>query len=475
MRVAAALIGVILCMAAASSARAATWESSAIASHAMLYLDAPPGFRDAMFREAAASGATSIRVDVPIPAIVKDQSGTRSWTELDDIARLARKYRIQVVGLIYGTPWWLAKCPARTEDLDYYECPPRRVAPFAAFAKEIARHTRGTIDTWQVLNEPNNRYVFAGNVHDYARVLIATSRAIRSVNPRARIVLGGLGGPQMQIWPARLLAIRGTREAFDVASVHLRGRLKVVTSAVAFWKRRLGELGFHGPIWATEHGYPTDPKFQWDPRFQGVQGQARYLSRSLPALIGAGIDRIFVTLRDNRGGPWATEGLIGGTVFDPPSPDPQVVRKPAALAVRRFALSLLLRAPSGASLTSPSIAQAPLGSLRAARSCYAPGRVMRLRGSGYVPGQQIQLAFVASGTRAAQRFTAQEPVTVRPDGTFAAVYRAPPLPSSADRRATLTVSAGAATGEGTARPFAAAAAAGRLAVSLRSNGRDCRS
>src|SRR5215210_4919321 len=283
-----AALAMFLTGAGTATATAPNWNASAIASHAMLYLDSPPAFREAMFREAAASGATSIRVDVPIPAIVKDQSGTRSWSELDDIGRLARKYRIQVVGLIYGTPWWMAKCPARTEDLDYYECPPRRAAPFAALAKEIARRMRGTIDTWQVLNEPNNRYVFAGGVRDYARVLIATSRAIRSVNPRARIVLGGLGGPQMQVWPARLLAIRGTREAFDVASVHLRGRLKVVRSAVGFWKRRLAELGFRGPIWATEHGYPTDPEFQWDSRFQGVRGQARYLSRSLPALIGAG-------------------------------------------------------------------------------------------------------------------------------------------------------------------------------------------
>src|SRR5215208_4077125 len=280
MRAAAVLIGVILSMAVASSARAATWEASAIASHAMLYLDAPPAFREAMFREASASGATSIRVDVPIPAIVKDQNGTRSWIELDDIAQLARKYRVQVIGLIYGTPWWMAKCPARTEDLDYYECPPKRAAPFAALAKQIARRMRGTIDTWQVLNEPNNRYVFAGSVRDYARILIATSRAIRSVNPRARIVLGGLGGPQMQVWPAQLLAIPGTRRAFDVASVHLRGRLKVVKSAVGFWRRRFDSLGFHGPIWATEHGYPTDPRYQWDRRFLGVPGQARYLSRS---------------------------------------------------------------------------------------------------------------------------------------------------------------------------------------------------
>src|SRR3954467_12535659 len=101
-------------LSSARAARAAPRDASAIASHSMLYLDAPPAFREAMFREAAASGATSIRVDVPIPSIVKDQNGTRSWAELDDVARLAREYRIPVVGLIYGTPWWMARCPART-------------------------------------------------------------------------------------------------------------------------------------------------------------------------------------------------------------------------------------------------------------------------------------------------------------------------------------------------------------------------
>ena len=333
----------VISMAAPGAAPAATWDASAIASHAMLYLDSPPAFREAMFREAAASGATSIRIDVPIPAIVRNPHGERWWAELDDIARLAREYRLEVVGLIYGTPWWLARCPDRTEDLEYYECPPKPggVKTFAGYAREIAKRTRGSIDVWQVLNEPNNRFVFAGGVRDYARILIATSRAIRRVNPSARIVLGGLGGPQMQVWPAKLLAIPGTRRALDVVSVHLRGRLKVVRSAVSFWRQRFDSLGFRGPIWATEHGYPTDPQYQWDRRFRGTKGQARYLRRSLPALVGAGIDRVFVTLRDNRGGPWATEGLIGGTVFDPPSVDPQVERKPALTAVRRFAMSLL--------------------------------------------------------------------------------------------------------------------------------------
>ena len=458
-----------LFLAGGGAAQAATWDASAVASHAMLYLDSPPGFREAMFREAAASGATSIRVDVPVPVVVTGPSGERSWSELEDVARLARKYDIEVVGLLYGIPWWQADCPDDVEkEVQFYQCPPRRAKAFARLAGEIARRTRDTIDVWQVLNEPNNRYVFAGDVRDYARVLIASSRAIRRANPRARIVLGGLGGPTMQTWPAQLLAIPGTRRAFDVASVHLRGRLRVVKSAVGFWRRRLDSLGFRGPIWATEHGYPTDPEFQWDSRFQGVQGQMRYLSKSLPAMIGAGVDRVFVTLRDNRGGPWATEGLIGGTVFDPPSWAPEVRRKPAADAVRRFAMSLLERMPlSEAVGPAPSLAQAPAGRLRAARGCYVPGRVMTFTGTGFLPGRQVRLTFLASGPRASRRLAARQPVTARADGTIAASYRAPALAARADRRETLSVDAVAATGEAAAMPFARATASlARLTLRL---------
>jgi hypothetical protein len=456
---ATAIIAATLSLVGGGVARAATWDASAIASHAMIYLNSPPPFKEAMFREAAASGATSIRVDIPMMVIVTGPSGERSWSELDDVLRLGRKYRLEIVGLLYGTPWWLADCPASVPDDEFYRCPPHSAEKFARYAGEIARRTRGEINIWQVLNEPNNRFVFSGDVHDYARVLLKTSSAIRRANPAARIVLGGLGGPQMQTWPARLLAIPGTRRAFDVASVHLRGRLRVVRSAVGFWRRRLDSLGFRGPIWATEHGYPTDPEFQWDSKYRGVRGQARYLSRSLPTMIAAGVDRTFITLRDNRGGPWATEGLVGGTVFDPPSWDPQVERKPAAFAVHRFAMTLLAPTlPGRAVAAPPSLAQAPTGRLRANRRCYRPGEVIAIAGSGFAPGRRVHLTFRAKGRRATRTFAAQAPLTPRADGSIAARYRTPEFASRTDRRGTLTVTAVPAASDEAQPPFAANAA-----------------
>jgi hypothetical protein len=81
------------------------------------------------------------------------------------------------------------------------------------------------------------------------------------------------------------------------------------------------------PLWVTEHGYPGDSAYQCDPRFRGGEAaQAAYLRRSLPALSRAGAARVFVTLRDNLAGAWASEGLLGGPPCTPRY-------KPAAWAV----------------------------------------------------------------------------------------------------------------------------------------------
>src|SRR4051794_28222844 len=68
-----------------------------IGAHSMLYLTAPPAFKEAMFREAAAMGASEIRVDVELSGIFPEP-GRVDWTGLEDYERLARKYGLRVLG-----------------------------------------------------------------------------------------------------------------------------------------------------------------------------------------------------------------------------------------------------------------------------------------------------------------------------------------------------------------------------------------
>ena len=84
----------------------------------------------------------------------------------------------------------------------------------------------------------------------------------------------------------------------------------------------------------TEHGYPADPAYQVDPSFTGGDAaQAGYLTQSLVDLGEAGAEQVFVTLRDNLEGQYASEGLVH--IDD--APGHATTRRESFYAVRRLA------------------------------------------------------------------------------------------------------------------------------------------
>src|SRR4029453_7388184 len=129
---------------------------------------------------------------------------------------------------------------------------------------------------------------------------------------------------------------------YDIANVHIRASLRRLPEAARAWRRffaahHAGEK----PLWITEFGYPLGPAYQYDRAYRaGAASQASYLCRALPVLLTGGATKVFVTLRDNLGGQFASEGVIAGGARAPPTPTPRVVRKPAFPALSRLAASL---------------------------------------------------------------------------------------------------------------------------------------
>src|SRR6202012_4291671 len=113
----------------------------------------------------------------------------------------------------------------------------------------------------------------------------------------------------------------------------------------------------------TEHGYPSDPAYQYDPGYTGGESsQAAYLEASLPTLIDAGAAAVFVTERDNLSGAFASEGVLGGNVADPPPADPQIItsRRGRGWARHRALFPQSGRAgPRAPAVASPSAAPPP--------------------------------------------------------------------------------------------------------------------
>jgi hypothetical protein len=86
--------------------------------------------------------------------------------------------------------------------------------------------------------------------------------------------------------------------AFDTANLHERGDLWQLAADVSGFRRFLATSGFGGPLWVTEHGYPADPHYQYDPgHTAGEAAQASYLAASIPTLVDAGATAVFDVVR----------------------------------------------------------------------------------------------------------------------------------------------------------------------------------
>jgi hypothetical protein len=293
--------------------------------------------KERIFDEAEAVGADFVRVDVEMGAIFEGPGGQKGgqpdWKQLDEVLELAREHHLRVLGVLLGAPAYISTCPGRWPDAG--RCAAADAGEFGRLAGEIADHAKDGIHYWEVVNEPDGDWAFEGTPEQYAAMLSASYDGIKARVPDASVVLGGIMKPHEPGWLERVFATPGADaiHKFDIANVHLRGPVGAVVRRYTEFRAWLSARGFSGPLWVTEHGYPADPAYQVDPAFTGGDAaQAGYLTQSLLGLGEVGAGQVFVTLRDNLEGEYATEGLV----HIDSAPDAPATRRASFDAVRRL-------------------------------------------------------------------------------------------------------------------------------------------
>jgi hypothetical protein len=347
---AALVLGLLLVSPAASPAaarvrvrpRVDSPAPAPIGVHSMLYLTTPYGGKRAMFQEAAAVGASTIRLDVELSAVFPDQSGPPDWTGVDQYMRLAERYHLHVLADLLATPWYLSDCPGGVPFASTYLCPPSDPLAWGRDAGAIAAHTRGVIDDFEIINEPDAPWSFLGTPQQYAHILTASYAAIHAADPAARVAFGGLMdvGPAGRAGVDAVLTTPGVDAArsYDIANIHVRTPAADAAAVVAGWRRYFLSRDFHGPLWVTETGYPSDAAWQSDRGFHdGAASQAAWMMRVIPAMLTAGATMVFVTERDSLAGRYASEGILRSS--DPLTADPSYVRRPSFYAVQTIGRS----------------------------------------------------------------------------------------------------------------------------------------
>jgi hypothetical protein len=173
------------------------------------------------------------------------------------------------------------------------------------------------ITTWQILNEQNSPKYFAPepNVRRYAAIVKATGSAIRSVDPGADIILGGMWGPgsaKNVVTPVKqyleaLYEVPGAADSFDSIAIHPYA--VDAGDSVAQLKaahRTVTKAGDDAHTWVSEIGWPGGGPAK-NPFVKTLNGQARVLARALSAYErerrSLGLRGVFwYSWRDKKGG-----------------------------------------------------------------------------------------------------------------------------------------------------------------------------
>jgi hypothetical protein len=401
----AILLSLVLLGSSAGAARAA---ESPIGAHSMLQLNSPHPFMQQMFAEAAAMHASAIRLDVAPALVYHDPLQPPDFTGLDEVVALANAYHLQVVGDLTTIPWWISACATPRDISQMTLCGTDDLADYRAEITQIVRRADPAIRDWEIWNEPDLASSFSGTPLQYARMLRTAHDAIKAIDPQANVLLGGISGLSGQNWLAQVFAAAGPDavHAFDIANIHERDPLDLLAGDVRTWRWFFASNGFPGPLWITEHGYPSDPAFQYDASYASGSGsQAAFLGASIPTLLDVGAARVFVTERDNLGGQFASEGVLGGNVLDPPPADAQPIEKSAFATVRALAdcYSNLGRNCGGpAPAATPSSLAIPATRLRAVAMSY-----VTVSDPGTGPAQLGAVTLTGNGPN---------PVSVQSDG-----------------------------------------------------------
>ncbi len=244
--------------------------------------------------------------------------GEFDWRETDSFLLSTSGNGFDRLPTIWGSPPWAtevrppgrcrfsaARCAAlqmpvhtaaqRRAWSEYLRALVGRYGPTGIFWKLHPELPKDPIRTWQIWNEENDHRFAEASVRDYAALLRGSAPAIRSVDPKARILLGGLYATP-SIKPAldattflsRLYRYRGIKGLFDGVAIHPYalnpGMMADAISALRAVMRRHHDG--HSGLYVTEFGWGSQTRAAGGDGFEkGPAVQADYLERAWKILL----------------------------------------------------------------------------------------------------------------------------------------------------------------------------------------------
>ena len=220
-------------------------------------------------------------------AQVEPEPGVYDWGAIDAIVGGAAVAGIDPLPFVWSTPAWLN--PQKSK-------PPLGSAAekeaWQGFLAALAARYGSAVDRWQIWNEGNFKHYWKPkpSPRDYAELLELSAKTLRSADPGAEILLGGVAPVKRGMLPWEFLEglyrVKGVERWFDTVAVH---PYSPELFGVEFQIRQaLDEIEAAGDrrarIRVTELGWASEGPAQ-DPMTKGREGQAKMLEKSYRLLI----------------------------------------------------------------------------------------------------------------------------------------------------------------------------------------------
>ena len=253
------------------------------------------------FARMADAGVGTYRVFVSWVDVQKEADAPFDWSRVDPVmVRLAFN---DIEPLVYfaGVPGWLADdrrdspvASQRSREAvgAFIAAAVGRYGPDSTFWRQLQDSelelTPKPVRTWQIWNEQNSSFAWRpkASVDEYRELLTIAATAIRSVDPDARIMSGGMFGTppargSIKSWrfARELLSDAETRELVDVVGIHpYSPSIDGVRFQVREVRKALADSGAADlPLWVTEIGWGSSER---GGLMVGLQGQAEMLTEA---------------------------------------------------------------------------------------------------------------------------------------------------------------------------------------------------
>jgi hypothetical protein len=237
---------------------------------------------------------------------VQPKQGSFDWGSSDRFIGELASRGIRAVPSVWGNPDWVAGgaatpptggTKAQTQWRNLLKALAKRYGSRGEYWSTKYKQQFGAnatplpITSWQIWNEPNVKKFFTPypSPGQYARLLQISAPALKSVDPRAEIVLGGMPGfGDVKAWDylTHLYKVGGIKAFFDAVALHPYAKdlaqFKMEVQRVRQVMKGRGDAAT--PLWISELAWGSAPPDRFGIN-KGPAGQAKLLKRSFKMVL----------------------------------------------------------------------------------------------------------------------------------------------------------------------------------------------